>query len=64
MGVFNEWVAGSFLEPTENRTVRQIAWNLLEGAAQITRAGQLRSLGLPVAPTDYTYMPRQFADAE
>jgi len=64
MGVFNEWVAGSFLEPTENRTVRQIAWNLLEGAAQVTRAGQLRALGLPVAPTDYTYMPRQFADAE
>jgi PfaD family protein len=64
MGVFNEWVAGSFLEPTENRTVRQIAWNLLEGAAQITRAGQLRALGLPVAPADFTYTPRQFADAE
>lgn len=64
MGVFNEWVAGSFLEPTENRTVRQIAWNLLEGAAQVTRAGQLRALGLPVAPTDFAYTPRQFADAE
>lgn len=64
MGVFNEWVAGSFLEPTENRTIKQIAWNLLEGAAQFTRAGQLRALGLPVAPTDFTYTPRQFADAE
>ena len=64
MGVFNEWVAGSFLEPTENRTVRQIAWNLLEGAAQVTRAGQLRALGLPVAPTDFAYTPRQFADVE
>jgi len=64
MGVFNEWVAGSFLEPTDNRTVRQIAWNLLEGAAQVTRAGQLRALGLPVAPTDFAYTPRQFADAE
>lgn len=64
MGVFNEWVAGSFLEPTENRTIRQIAWNLLEGAAQVTRAGQLRALGLPVAPADFAYRPRQFADAE
>ena len=64
MGVFNEWVAGSFLEPVENRTVKQIAWNLLEGAAHITRAGQLRALGLPVAPTDFNYAPRQFADAQ
>jgi hypothetical protein len=48
MGAFNEWVAGTPLEPVENRTVRQIALNLLEGAARMTRAAQLRSAGLAV----------------
>ncbi|RYE87942.1 MAG: PfaD family polyunsaturated fatty acid/polyketide biosynthesis protein, partial [Myxococcales bacterium] len=45
MGAFNRWVKGSFLEPLENRTVVQIARNLLEGAAVVARAQQLRSHG-------------------
>lgn len=60
MGAFNEWVAGTPLEPVENRTVRQIALNLLEGAARITRAGQLRAMGLPVSPQHFSYTPRLF----
>ncbi|KCZ94293.1 PfaD family polyunsaturated fatty acid/polyketide biosynthesis protein [Hyphomonas johnsonii] len=64
MGVFNEWTRGTFLETVENRTVRQIAWNLLEGAAQITRAGQLRALGLPVSPSQFSYSPHHFSDDE
>ena len=60
MGAFNEWVAGSFLEPVESRTVRQIALNLMEGAARITRAGQLRASGLPVPPELFTYRPVAF----
>lgn len=60
-GAFNEWVAGTILEPIERRTVRQIAWNLLEGAAQITRAGQLRAAGLPVDEEAFDYTPRLFA---
>ena len=43
MGAFNDWVRGSFLEPYQNRDAVQIALNLLEGAAVITRAEQLRS---------------------
>ena len=31
MGSFNAWARGSFLEAVENRTVVQIALNLLEG---------------------------------
>ena len=50
MGAFNRWVEGSFLEAPENRTVQQIALNLLEGAAHVTRAQQLRSFGLAMAP--------------
>lgn len=60
MGAFNEWVAGTALEPVEARTVRQIALNLLEGAARISRAGQLRSAGFAVAPQLFSYTPRLF----
>ncbi len=60
MGAFNEWVAGTALEPAENRTVRQIALNLLEGAARVTRAGQLRSAGIAMPPQHFSYTPRLF----
>jgi PfaD family protein len=58
MGAFNRWVAGSFLAEPKNRSVVQIALNLLEGAAVITRAGQLRSFGLPVAAASFQFRPR------
>ncbi len=58
MGAFNTWVQGSFLEPTEARDVVQVARNLLEGAAVITRAQQLRSYGLPVPQQAFAYSPR------
>ena len=57
MGAFNEWAQGSFLEPIENRTVVQIALNLLEGAAHVTRANQLRLAGVPVGQRDATFLP-------
>lgn len=59
-GAFNEWVTGTFLEPIENRTVRQIALNLMEGAAQLTRAGQMRACGVAVPPTAFSYSPQRF----
>lgn len=58
MGAFNDWVKGSFLEPPANRTVVQIALNLLEGAAAITRAHQLRTYGAPVHSSAFNYRPR------
>lgn len=61
MGAFNAWVAGSFLEPPEARTVVQIARNLLEGAAVITRAQQLRSYGLNVPAGAFDFRPRPLA---
>ena len=48
MGAFNVWSEGSFLAEPENRNVVQVARNLLEGAAVVTRAHQLRSYGVPV----------------
>jgi hypothetical protein len=58
MGAFNDWVRGSFLEPVASRTVVQIALNLLEGAAHVTRAGQLRLAGVGVRPRDALFTPR------
>ncbi len=58
MGAFNAWAKGSFLEEQINRTVVQIARNLLEGAAVITRAHQLRSYGLSLPETVFNFRPR------
>jgi PfaD family protein len=61
MGAFNAWVAGSFLGDPDRRTVEQIAKNLLEGAAVITRAHQLRSYGVPVPAQAFRFRPRPLA---
>jgi PfaD family protein len=58
MGSFNSWARGSFLEAVENRTVVQIALNLLEGAAVVQRAQQVRSFGVPVPGEAFDFRPR------
>ena len=58
MGAFNEWTRGSFLEPVDGRTTVQIGLNLMEGAAWLTRAHQLRLAGVPLGPADNTFSPR------
>jgi hypothetical protein len=61
MGAFNDWARGSFLEAPENRGAVQIARNLLEGAAVVTRAQQLRSYGVAVPPAAFHYPARPLA---
>jgi len=58
IGSFNQWVAGSFLAPPAARTVAQIALNLMEGAAIVTRAAQLRSFGVNVPASAFEFRPR------
>jgi hypothetical protein len=59
MGAFNTWVHGSFLDPIpRQRGVVQVARNLLEGAAVVTRAQQLRSYGVPVPAAAFDFRPR------
>ncbi len=58
MGAFNDWAKGSFLEHLSQRHVVQIARNLMEGAAVITRAQQLRSYGVPVPEQAFQFRPR------
>lgn len=61
MGAFNSWVRGSFLEKVASRTAVQVARNLMEGAAAITRAQQLRASGLAVPPSAFDFRPRPLA---
>ena len=58
IGAFNRWTAGSPLAQPARRTVVQIALNLLEGAAMVTRAHQLRSYGVPVPGEAFAPRPR------
>ena len=58
LGAFNQWVKGTFLEAAENRSVVQVALNLLEGAATISRAQQLRAHGVPVPNESFQFVPR------
>lgn len=61
MGAFNRWVRGSFLEDPAQRTVAQIGRNLLEGAAVLTRAHQLRTAGVSLPPAAFRVRPRRLA---
>ena len=58
MGAFNKWMGNSFLANLNARTVEQIGRNLLEGAAVITRAQQLRSYGLTIPNVAFAFRPR------
>ncbi len=58
MGSFNRWASGSFLAAPANRTVVQIARNLLEGAAVVTRAHQVRTYGVAVPADVFQFRPR------
>jgi trans-AT polyketide synthase, acyltransferase and oxidoreductase domains len=58
MGAFNRWVNGSVLAAPENRGVVQVALNLLEGAAVLTRAHVLRCTGVEVPTSLFSFKPR------
>ena len=58
IGAFNRWATGSPLAEPGRRTVVQIALNLLEGAAMVTRAHQLRSYGVAVPGEAFAPRPR------
>jgi PfaD family protein len=61
MGAFNVMAQGSFLESPQNRSVGQVAKNLLEGAAVVTRAQQLRTFGLAIPAAGFHFRPRPLA---
>lgn len=59
VGAFNRWTKGSFLAEPGERTATQIALNLMEGAAVVTRAHQARTYGVPVPAEAFTFNPRR-----
>jgi PfaD family protein len=46
MGLFNDWVRGTWLEPLEARKVVVVSWALLDAAASLRRVAMARSQGL------------------
>jgi trans-AT polyketide synthase, acyltransferase and oxidoreductase domains len=58
MGAFNQWTKNTFLEKPESRSAVQVALNILEGAAVLSRAQQLRSYGAAIPSTGFDYRPR------
>jgi trans-AT polyketide synthase/acyltransferase/oxidoreductase domain-containing protein len=57
LAAFNVWSENTPLEKVDNRTVGQIALNLLEGACRIIRAQQLRSMGVYVPAAAFRPRP-------
>jgi trans-AT polyketide synthase/acyltransferase/oxidoreductase domain-containing protein len=57
MGSFNDWVTASYLKPSGNRRVADVAQHLMRGAAFHTRVAQLRSAGVNFPPTAADYRP-------
>src|SRR5262249_57432009 len=57
VGAFNRWTAGSFLAEPGERTVTQIALNLLEGAAGVTPAPQAPPRPPPPPPPALPFPP-------
>lgn len=46
MGLFNDWVHGTHLDPLQARKVGPISWALLHGAAALARVQVARTLGV------------------
>jgi PfaD family protein len=59
MGAFNRWSRDGYLADPDNRTVVQIARNLLGGAAVVTRLHQLRTCGLRLPTSAFAYESRR-----
>lgn len=59
MGAFNDWVRGSYLENPENRSVVEIASNILNGAAFLSRLRIAELYGIRLPPGKKIYTPRR-----
>jgi PfaD family protein len=58
MGAFNDWVKGSYLELPENRSVVEIAANIMNGAAFLSRLRIAELYGVQLPPNYKTYTPK------
>lgn len=58
MGAFNDWVRGSYLEAPENRSVVDVAYHIMMGAAFLYRVQQLKAQGVQLPPKMGFYQPQ------
>ncbi|HSG25214.1 MAG TPA: PfaD family polyunsaturated fatty acid/polyketide biosynthesis protein [Anaerolineales bacterium] len=61
MGAFNDWVRGSYLEDPANRSVVDVAMNILNGAAYLTRVRMAELIGLHHGASLQSYRPRKIS---
>ncbi len=59
VGAFNDWRKDGYLADPSHLSVVQIARNLMEGATVLTRAHQLRSHGVDLPPSAFTYTAQE-----
>lgn len=64
MGAFNEWTRGSFLAQPAERGVVVVAYNLLAGAAYLTRARSLAQQGAALPPGLDRFSPMTLPEAQ
>jgi trans-AT polyketide synthase/acyltransferase/oxidoreductase domain-containing protein len=64
MAAFNDWVRGSFLEGPENRRAATVAWNILYGAAVLTRARIASVQGVTLPPGVPRLAPLDISEIE
>jgi trans-AT polyketide synthase, acyltransferase and oxidoreductase domains len=57
MGAFNDWVRGSYLAESQNRSVVDVAHHLMTGAAYLYRVQSLKTQGLIMPPYYSKYLP-------
>ena len=57
MGLFNDWVRGTWLDALENRRASEVSWALLHGAAAVRRVEVARALGVALPTHAATPVP-------
>lgn len=57
MGAFNQWVKGSILEPVDNRSVVEVALQIIKGVAYQARIRSMVNQGIILADDLHLYYP-------
>jgi hypothetical protein len=58
MGAFNAWARGTYLQEPANRSVADVAWHIMTGAAYLYRIQALKTQGLVLGPEFERYVPQ------
>jgi hypothetical protein len=59
MGSFNDWVRGTYMEAPANRQIVDVAYQILSGAAYLSRLRMLSLQGIHLPSTIARYVPKK-----